>query len=405
VNTSQNSLNTAKAALATAQAQNQQGLESAKASVDQSLSSVLTAQDTVATDQPKQQASIQTAQNSADQAQQALTKSQATLQNTIAQQNAALQSAQNTVAQNQAALQTQQATAAQTLAGPTQPDLDTANALVANAQLALQTADSNLQAATLLAPTGGVVASLNGTVGQWIGGGATSSISASSATASTASTTGSAFITLMDLTSPQISAAVSEADIGKIQTGQNVNFTVTAFPGRTFTGSVAAVEPAGTTTSNVVTYIVLISADPTDVQLLPDMTATLTIITQQATNAIVVPNSAIAWAQSQPAPQTSIAAQPATTPAPSKPQSSGSAPANGTQPVVYVLQNGAPVRVPIQTGITDGVTTQVTTGLQTGDQVITGGGSASKSGSSPSSSTSSAGSRSILPAAVPKPGG
>jgi HlyD family secretion protein len=249
---------------------------------------------------------------------------------------------------------------------------------VANAQLGLQTAENNLQWATLVAPTGGIVASLNGTVGQWIGGGATSSVTASAATASTASTTGSAFITLMDVTSPQISAAVSEADIGKIQAGQQVNFTVTAFPGRTFTGSVAAVEPAGTTTSNVVTYIVLVSTDPTDVQLLPDMTATLTIITQQANNAIVVPNSGIAYARSQ---------------------------GGGSGSSVFVLQNGAPVLVPIQTGITDGVTTQVVAGVQAGDQVITGGGSAKQSASSSSSATSSSGSRSILPAAVPKAGG
>ena len=63
---------------------------------------------------------------------------------------------------------------------------------------------------------------------------------------------------------------------------QKVNFAVAAYPTQTFTGTVAAVEPAGTTTSNVVSYTVLISVDPTTVQLLPDMTATVTIITQVA---------------------------------------------------------------------------------------------------------------------------
>ena len=157
-----------------------------------------------------------------------------------------------------------------------------------------------------------------------------------------------------------------------------MNFTVTAFPGQNFSGTVAAVEPAGATSSNVVTYIVLISVDPTNVQLLPDMTATLTIITQSGDNTTLVANSALTWA-----------------PAGARAQANH----------VYVMRNGAPVPVAIQTGITDGVTTQVVSGLQSGDQVITGSAGASKSASSPSSSPSSAGSRSILPAAVPKPGG
>ena len=126
---------------------------------------------------------------------------------------------------------------------------------------------------------------------------------------------------------------------------------MTAYPNQVFTGTVATIEPAGTTTSNVVTYTVLISVDPTDVQLLPDMTATVTIITQQADNAVLVPNAAIS---------------------------------NGK---VNVLRNGAPVAVPVQTGISDGVNTQIVSGLQVGDQVVTGVSSASaKSGSTSGSS-------------------
>ena len=96
---------------------------------------------------------------------------------------------------------------------------------------------------------------------------------------------------------PQISASVSEADIGKVQPGQKVNFTLTAFPSRTFTGTVASIQPAGTTTSNVVTYSVLISVDQTDARLLPAMTATVTIVTEENDNAVLVPNSAITYAQ------------------------------------------------------------------------------------------------------------
>src|SRR5205807_7778991 len=126
-----------------------------------------------------------------------------------------------------------------------------ASAQVANAQAALQTAANNLAAGTLVAPADGTIASLNGAVGQWIGGGPTSSGSSSSSSSTSttsSSSTGSAFITLSDLSLPQIAASVSEADIGKVQPGQKATFTLTAYPSRTFSGTVAAIQPAGTTT-------------------------------------------------------------------------------------------------------------------------------------------------------------
>jgi HlyD family secretion protein len=99
---------------------------------------------------------------------------------------------------------------------------------------------------------------------------------------------------------------------------------------------------------------VLIAVDPTDVQLLPDMTATVAIVTASADNAVLVPNGAIS--------------------------SSGS---------VAVLRNGSPVSVPVVTGISDGVNSQIVSGLQAGDQVVTGtvsGNSSAKSSSSGGSS-------------------
>jgi HlyD family secretion protein len=171
-----------------------------------------------------------------------------------------LQTAQNSVDAANAALVSQQAAAAQSTAGPTQADIDAATAQVANAQAALQLAENDLQAATLVAPIDGTVGGINGSVGQYVSGN---------------------FITLSDLSNVQVSAAVSEADIGAVQPGEHVDFTVPAFPNRSFTGTVATVEPAGTTTSNVVTFTVLINVDPTDVQLLPDMTANVSITTSQ----------------------------------------------------------------------------------------------------------------------------
>jgi multidrug efflux pump subunit AcrA (membrane-fusion protein) len=142
---------------------------------------------------------------------------------------------------------------------------------------------------------------------------------------------------------------VSEADIGKLQAGQNVNFTLTAYPNQTFTGTVATIEPSGQTSSNVVTYNVLINANPSNAQLLPSMTATVTIITQEADNVVLVPNAALSFAQGR-----------------------GQANTAGAAASVLVLRNGQPVPVPIQTGITDGTNTQVLAGLQPGDEVVTG---------------------------------
>jgi HlyD family secretion protein len=95
----------------------------------------------------------------------------------------------------------------------------------------------------------------------------------------------------------------------------------------------------------VVTYNVLCSVDRMDVQLLPSMTATVTITTEQDDNALLVPNSALSYAQTQS-------------------RSSGSA--------VYVLRNGTPTRRQVQTGSSDGQNTLVVSGLEPGEQIVTG---------------------------------
>jgi multidrug efflux pump subunit AcrA (membrane-fusion protein) len=131
---------------------------------------------------------------------------------------------------------------------------------------------------------------------------------------------------------------------------------------------VATIQPSGTTTSNVVTYNALISVDTTDVTLLPSMTATVTIVTEQHTGAVLVPNSALSYAA---APNAAV-----------------------------VLRNGAPTRVPIQTGATDGTQTVVLSGLEPGDQVVT-----SASGTSSASRTSSSTSSSSNVFGIGAPGG
>jgi HlyD family secretion protein len=96
-----------------------------------------------------------------------------------------------------------------------------------------------------------------------------------------------------DLEQIQILVLVDEADIGSIETGQSVSFTVDAFPDRVFSGQVAQVRIAGATTANVVTYTVVVSAQNPKQKLLPGMTATVRIITGTRSDVLRIPNEAV----------------------------------------------------------------------------------------------------------------
>jgi HlyD family secretion protein len=153
-----------------------------------------------------------------------------------------------------------------------------------------------------------------------------------------------------------VTAQVNEADMAKVALGQPVRFTLNAFPGQTFSGKVAEIQPLGSSSNNVVSYNVTCSIDPTTTKLLPGMTANVTIVTQQASNAVLVPAAALAFAQS--AASNSIAAPVATQ--------------GSTNASVLVQQNGKAVRRPVQTGLSDGNRTEIIAGLQSGERVITG---------------------------------
>ncbi len=101
---------------------------------------------------------------------------------------------------------------------------------------------------------------------------------------------------IVDLSSLQVQASVNEADIGGIAVGNSVQFSVSAYADRLFKGTVMAIAPLGQTVSNVVTYPVLIDVDTNDlsqINLLPGMTASVTIVTQERSNVLQVPVSAV----------------------------------------------------------------------------------------------------------------
>lgn len=165
-----------------------------------------------------------------------------------------------------------------------------AEASVVEARASVEKAERNLGYCTIAAPVDGIVIDRRVNLGQTV----VSSMSVSSL-----------FLVAKDLSHMRIWAAVNEADVGQIHAGQGVAFTVDAFPGRTFRGTVRKVRLNATITSNVVTYVVEIDCDNPDGTLLPYLTANVEFETATARGALVVPARALRWApeDAPPAPK------------------------------------------------------------------------------------------------------
>ena len=158
-----------------------------------------------------------------------------------------------------------------------QSQYEQAAASVTRAQSQYDKAVTNLGYATITSPVDGTVISRKVDKGQ---------------TVAASFQTPDLFEIAEDLTKMQIETAVSEADIGMIQQGQNVHFTVDAYPGNTFAGVVRQIRLSPTTTSNVVVYTVVIDVDNEKLLLMPGMTAFVTIVVNRAEDAWYAPNSA-----------------------------------------------------------------------------------------------------------------
>jgi len=260
----------------------------------------------------------------------------------------------------------------------------------------------DLSRCTIYAPVDGIVISRNVDVGQTV---------AASLSAPTI------FVIANDLTQMQIDANVAEADIGGVEDGQEVNFTVDAFPYRNFRGEVRQVRNAPLTVQNVVSYDTVITVNNPDMKLKPGMTANVSIVIAQRSGALKIPNAALRFRL----PETVAAEAKTNTPqvaanSPRRGGGEGGGPegqgggrrrgegggrgpgGGGNRPrperqmarTVYVLPKGEadakPTPVQIRLGITDGAMTEVLEGLNEGDQVITGmlaGSSESTPGSRP----------------------
>lgn len=188
-----------------------------------------------------------------------------------------------------------------------------------------------------------------------------------------------------DLRQMQIAANVSEADIGDVEPGQPVSFTVDAFPGRAFRAEVKQVRKNSTTTSNVVTYTTIITVDNADLKLLPGMTASVVITTARRENVLRVANGALRFnppasavvrhsGENPPARDARLAYELA---APPGPDGRGS---------------GELVPVAVRAGLSDTTHTEILSGLDEGAILATGAivtASANTASTSSSSSNSS----------------
>jgi HlyD family secretion protein len=185
------------------------------------------------------------------------------------------------------------------------------------------------------------------------------------------------FLVAEDLRQMEISANIDEADVGRIKPGQRTTFTVSAFPGRPFEGTVKHVRLGSQTIQNVVIYTAIVSIENPRLELLPGMTATLRIETDRRDGVVQVPSAALRWRP--PTMSEGSGAQLSREQEPSLPRESNGAPTERNRAtqlgrVFVVGPDGKPQGVTVRIGATEGSATEIVSGLERGREVIIGGG-------------------------------
>jgi HlyD family secretion protein len=189
------------------------------------------------------------------------------------------------------------------------------------AQLAVQTAQENLDATTLTAPFDGTVTQANAVPGAVVSSGAQ-------------------VFRIDNLSDLEVAVQVTEVDINSVQVGQPATITFNAIPNKTYNGTVVQTNLAGTVGNNSTTFTVAIKMSDADALVKPGMAANVTIITNQVSNALLVPSTSVFTDT------------------------------NGQQ-YVYLIQNGTPTAVPVTVGAASDTETQITgDALKEGDTII-----------------------------------
>mgnify|MGYP002726237028 FL=1 len=211
---------------------------------------------------------------------------------------------------------------------------------VASAKEEVQRAQTNLGYATITSPIDGVVLSKSVEEGQ---------------TVAASFSTPELFTIAQDLTNMQVVADVDEADIGDVKEGERVTFTVDAYPDDTFEGEVKQVRQEATTTNNVVTYEVVISAPNADLKLKPGLTANVTIYTAERKGVLSVPSKALRFTpQKETVGKMKIVD------------------AANAKNKVWTIEGNSIVAHKVNIGMTDGTNTQIVGGIAEGTKIVTG---------------------------------
>ncbi len=258
-----------------------------------------------------------------------------------------------------------------------QAQVKSAEAQVTQARAALAQAQVNLDKTVITSPIDGIVISRDVDIGQTV---------AASLQAPTL------YQVAADLARMQLKASIDESDLGRIAQGQAVTFTVDAYPGETFSGTVEQVRLNPTVESNVVTYAAIISAPNPELKLKPGMTANLTVVVAQRESVLRVPASALRFRPDD----TLLAAFGVTRPAAQR---------QGGGTTLWTFAGGSIAPVNVRTGISDGTYTEILQGLDEGAQVVTRVVAASEAstGSSSTKATRSATSNPLVPSGHPGP--
>lgn len=262
--------------------------------------------------------------------------------------------------------------AAQTAYDAALAQLEVNKAQSAQAQAGLNQAMVDLNNTVIRSPVDGIVISRNVDVGQTV---------AASLQAPTL------FTIANDLAKMEVHTNVDEADVGNVTEGQEVTFTVDAFPARRFRGRVHQVRNAPTVVQNVVTYDAVVRIDNKELLLKPGMTANVQFLVNRQENVLTIPNMAIRFkppdqkneAQELLRQEQSRAAPTVGAKRTSRsPGGAGGGESRGGRRIsIYLLRNGKSEPVEVQLGITDGSKTEVREGeLKENDPVIIGVASA-----------------------------
>ena len=210
---------------------------------------------------------------------------------------------------------------------------------VASSRESVQRAQTNLGYATITSPIDGVVLSKAVEEGQ---------------TVAASFNTPELFTIAQDLTDMRVIADIDEADIGGVKEGQRVSFTVDAFPDDKFEGAVTQVRQQATTSSNVVTYEVVISAPNNDLKLKPGLTANVTIFTLEKNNVLAVPAKALRFQPNEALLQKGESIE----------DCQG-------EHKLWTKEGNVFKAHKVETGTTNGILTEITSGIAAGTEVLT----------------------------------